>query len=1365
MDTNNNTQQTNTFLKGMNTDISDMLIEDSEYRLAENLRYVTNTESNTGELRLIEGDVKCDLKCNDEELSESIIAATSIRDIIILITKRTDGKWSVYNGTLSGSTINCNRVFGPCTTSIGDGYKNKLSLVTRWEDSDNVKLYIADGQHPLMVVNVTKNNGTTIADITNIRNVFLSQLTVEDYTTGALKPALIQYAYRLYNKNGVSTDMSPVTPLYKIQEYRNQYTYGLKQDSNSTRGFKISGTINGDFEKIQLYRISYVSRESEPVIELIYQGKYEQTFKYEDRGGVALSTITLAEYNSIAGINIIPSIIESKNDYLFAANVNYESYTYDQSILNWDARCYSSGDYYKDTNGNNVYCIQNNIVQNIDVDVDILNDNLLNSTEQYDVEKWLSGNTGSVVIGGIGTNVSYSFITRDEVLDQPDAVNNREVDPYINHPEQQLISAGNDTTNRGCRYNSLWRDEIYRYGIVLYDQNNVQYPVKWMMDVRTPAQKDIYTATNVMIGNNDVGKISTYSNGTLTAKSLGIQFTITLLPESVKAYEIVRCNRSKDDARVINQGIISTTVEKNGVVCPTGAVTPFKITYDERRANNDYHVSSVDTYATSNINVLQYFSPDVSYSQNNTSDVLDKSNTTFNVIKNVCGVYDTDIRNDAVIDSYQQAGFDVYKHRIATDWHENAGAFTYVTLDAKGNGITTIPSSYYYLNSTTSEGNEVQVQLDRQHDGIPRHTYGKAYKDVFYNFHIPSYRITDFAQVKDVPDWNEFATSAVNPQLTFRDDVATVGRYTFYKWSVPFFLDSSPLDSRIIEAMSTDGYGNSEYTDGANKYKLPIGYTDPSLLLVLNDVNNTSNDNIIKQLYEDNRLFNDEKQTLISSVGNICKSVIPYGGYTNYARINSIYYSHGQYHEVDSTNNQSVVNVYDGDAFVKIYEFTPMHVWYNAKLKYVWHNCITYALPMETSIDIDTQYGSTFSKVYHNENNLSAASYVQNKPANVDDRFTQTVPMYVYNQAYSSDSYTKSFTGIEEEYLEDNKYDYRVHYSQLKTNNEQIDNWTIFKSADYLDVDTRYGQITDLRLFNNQLLYWQDNAFGILSVNERTLLQDINDTNIMLGTGDVLQRYDHISTEYGMKPNQYADVQSNTTLYWWDGYKKELLAYGGGNSGVLPLSKVKNVRNYINERDETSHPTLAYDYKYNEIMFNVVNDGSLTYNENIQAFTSVYPKTQFSDKVQLVNNLLLIDESDVYKWDETNGNTATSFGNAIHPMLKYVVNKASTEVKVFDNVRFGGRFYGGDFQDDENVNDLKKLKFKFDTPLKQHSELEGKDITNREYDFRFAIPRHNDSEYGGRMRGKTMQCELSSNSNSLDFSLQYITTKFRISWS
>lgn len=54
MDINKN-QQVNTFLKGMNTDLSDSLLDSSQYRYAENLRLVTNTDSNSGELRLVEG--------------------------------------------------------------------------------------------------------------------------------------------------------------------------------------------------------------------------------------------------------------------------------------------------------------------------------------------------------------------------------------------------------------------------------------------------------------------------------------------------------------------------------------------------------------------------------------------------------------------------------------------------------------------------------------------------------------------------------------------------------------------------------------------------------------------------------------------------------------------------------------------------------------------------------------------------------------------------------------------------------------------------------------------------------------------------------------------------------------------------------------------------------------------------------------------------------------------------------------------------------------------------------------------------------------------------------------------------------------
>ena len=180
-----------------------------------------------------------------------------------------------------------------------------------------------------------------------------------------------------------------------------------------------------------------------------------------------------------------------------------------------------------------------------------------------------------------------------------------------------------------------------------------------------------------------------------------------------------------------------------------------------------------------------------------------------------------------------------------------------------------------------------------------------------------------------------------------------------------------------------------------------------------------------------------------------------------------------------------------------------------------------------------------------------------------------------------------------------------------------------------------------------------------------------------------------------------------------------------------------------------------YDNKYKEVVFNVVNDNSISYTEQLQAFQSVYTyplhfstHTDNNDLV-VINNQLFIND--------TNNETGKAVGiTQLLPKLKYLVNKSATMNKVFDIQTFGGRLYGGD--------NLKSLILKYDTPLKQHGETKGDNITNIEYDFRVAVPRHNNSEYGDRLRGKTMQCELSSTNNSTDFSLQYIITKYRISW-
>jgi hypothetical protein len=73
-------------------------------------------------------------------------------------------------------------VFGPCEEPLWDknGNDYKLSLVTRWESNENVKLYIADGVHSLMIVNIMEDNGLSFTNISTKENIMLTQPVVEE---------------------------------------------------------------------------------------------------------------------------------------------------------------------------------------------------------------------------------------------------------------------------------------------------------------------------------------------------------------------------------------------------------------------------------------------------------------------------------------------------------------------------------------------------------------------------------------------------------------------------------------------------------------------------------------------------------------------------------------------------------------------------------------------------------------------------------------------------------------------------------------------------------------------------------------------------------------------------------------------------------------------------------------------------------------------------------------------------------------------------------------------------------------------------------------------------------------------------------
>jgi hypothetical protein len=138
--------------------------------------------------------------------------------------------------------------------------------------------------------------------------------------------------------------------------------------------------------------------------------------------------------------------------------------------------------------------------------------------------------------------------------------------------------------------------------------------------------------------------------------------------------------------------------------------------------------------------------------------------------------------------------------------------------------------------------------------------------------------------------------------------------------------------------------------------------------------------------------------------------------------------------------------------------------------------------------------------------------------------------------------------------------------------------------ANYIDVDTQFGEITGLKKFNDKLMFWQKNAFGVLSVNERSLIKDNNISSLTLGTGGILTRFDYVTTSNGFRKGMIGAVaESEGNLYWMDADNAELCIFNGS---VSPLSKAKGIQTFMNKNKSNiqNHIPMIFDKKYNEII-------------------------------------------------------------------------------------------------------------------------------------------------------------------------------------
>lgn len=489
-----------------------------------------------------------------------------------------------------------------------------------------------------------------------------------------------------------------------------------------------------------------------------------------------------------------------------------------------------------------------------------------------------------------------------------------------------------------------------------------------------------------------------------------------------------------------------------------------------------------------------------------------------------------------------------------------------------------------------------------------------------------------------------------------------------------------------------------------------------------------------------------------------------------------------------STTYGSLIDVSGGDTFSSYFDYASM-LW-DLNFDAVASNDSLHEalyIPNESSINCDVQLNKSYSDYYGTPvYGELIQEYSGTHKDTGGNKFYQEDPLYQYNSVYSQVNNIVLYSAKPFDFVATEEFDTRVLASNRKYNGEESDSWTKFATNEYIDVQSKYGPINNLYVFKDRLMYFQDKAFGTLSVNDRALIQDNNPGKLVLGTGDLLNRYDYISENVGNK-HKLGIINSNNSLYWFYDDEKALYVFTGNEQ---PLSKVKGLQSWFSDHFTTGDSMLAvYDNKYNEVLFTPQgssNGMTVAYNEFTNSFGSFYNfKPSWYARLYTDHILSSSDDYIIYLHNVSTANDdnrCTFYGTIYAASIEFIVNDKYNAIKVFDNIFFNTEeFTAGKGDNYEHTFD----KLKVYNSFQNSGEIiltKGSTIERRENEWYLAVPRnavdknistHPDIQdpanidqgqlFKARMRDNHMIIKLTYDTNEARLVVPYVGGTYRYS--
>lgn len=1365
---NENNSQINAFVKGMNSDTAYDHLDNQQYVYAKNVRITKNdsiNNSSTNNFSSVHEGAVTPVPAGIEEMHNNgvvgrFLGSDSIGEIAVVVTINDDHQLCVYRAKINNNPGINDQTEQPNPYTAGftlwwscniheeekqnefDALK-AVSTVAYQELEGVIKLYIATGIYPIIEIRIdgdtTPYSSTQEVDyFINNRILPIYPVYIENKIDGSLKTSQVQYTYRYYNKFGTTTQLAPLTNKIQVIDSNRAKETGNAQDTTTSVGFTLKIRHTNDYSaynRLQIYRLSYIVPGEDANVALIYDGdvdtKNSSSFSFNDVGTTPLQELTMQEFAAMSGMVIIPKVIEQNQQYMFAANVK------DDTII---SNVHLS---------NNVSAISQHNTFSVTLST-TLNDK---PTQKY------------------GNSAKFSSSSIQQYFE----------DRSINHalPEN---SYNNIFTSSLLR--SLRRGESYRYGIVYYDKYGRHTNV---LDLGTISIPEI----------NQSSFFADVSGSELIAKPIGATISIPqLLDKDDNAVSgIVGCQIVRRSSKSIYQNILiqvalakpvaqdlyvtTITAEQwdsirngqtpSGVVSkmspnyPSGFLLSNPVTtvtgYYKQDEHDDGNGGYFPAYSRDN-NLYQAFSNEFDFRRNDVISTL-MSQTT--AVHRLCN-YTLSSDNVTTYNTQYKKYINSVFPQITT--LNNVDIFTKDSDSGQTVGKINIHKEKIYQSPSNKINEHVVFPLFYyQYSGIGQDKDIKSIKDVklaqWYD---------GFSNVQI--DGTDIASGGIKKYQSF---TTTIDGNTFNNW-VSFGLYDiriSPLDSEpnqpphpnygVSQFIGVEEYGAGADWSTATSLSIPqsrwrhdqvMGYIGPGPSCFLF----TINDNSLIQSGFGAQICNITHD--ISTIQNEPDEFIQYFGFGNFFPLDENYNIIRDGQEAENRNNTATV--FDGDIYITPHELTTMYKTYDFMSSDTLYSMqVTNYVPMESKVNTFFDYGMNFL-------NTDSANLII-EPGSIDGITTQDRPVHQYNQIYSANDESNDVFTLVVEKAEDNNFKQRTYYSEPKTNGEYVDNFVIFKPAAYIDVDPKYGEVTNLLTDKNTLYYWQDTAFGKFSVNERSLINDTNGNTIMLGQAGILSRNDYISTKYGMRPFDYCATCAENGVYWVDVNNRAVV--GGNSNECVNLGETLNVQNIINAKISENVPRVDYDLQNNELLCKCFNNGEqIVFNLKHKMATSVYNRN-YEDIISIQNHIygyINDDSKDII----TRYNYLKSDTQFMSPMqIDFVVNHASSTTKVFDSqqlVPMKRKGWLSTNRKDETTYFEDSLgtngSLSFETDINSTTNT-IRPYTDREGNIIYNIPRFGNGDWGNRLRGKWMRVNMNYGTPTEYTTISHVITKFRQSYS